>query len=176
VLLLTAARVMDPTQVFWLGAVVAAIAVLIALAIRRRYAASLLATLRRGIGEQVLEGGPGLDSLEAAPDVRAVLMTALGDPDPRVREIAARLLADAPGDDTLDALLAALDDADAEVRASAAEALGGEGALHPPHIVRAEEELARLLTEGPREQTAALHAFHRLGRRPSAEGPERRPC
>jgi len=173
VLLLTVTRVMDPTQVFWLGAIVAVIAVVVALAIRRRYAASLLATLRRGIGEQVLEGGPGLDSLENAPDVRAVLMTALADPDPRVREIAARLLADAPGDDTLDALLAALDDADAEVRASAAEALVGKDAIHPHHIVRAEEELDRLLTEGPREQTAALHAFHRLGRRPSDEALER---
>ncbi len=38
VLLLTAARVMQPAQVFWLGAIVAAIAVGIALAIRRRYA------------------------------------------------------------------------------------------------------------------------------------------
>jgi hypothetical protein len=164
---------MDPTQVFWLGAVVAAIAVVIALAIRRRYAASLLATLRRGIGEQVLEGGPGLDRLETAPDVRAVLMTALADPDPRVRGIAARLLADAPGDDTLDALLAALDDSDPAVRASSAEALIGKDAIHPEHIRRGEEELDRLLTEGPRERTAALHALYRLGRRPGDETLER---
>ena len=173
VLLLTVTRVMDPTQVFWLGAVVAAIAVVIALAIRRRYAASLLATLRRGIGEQVLEGGPGLDRLETAPDVRAVLMTALADPDPRVRGIAARLLADAPGDDTLDALLAALDDSDPAVRASSAEALIGKDAIHPEHIKRGEAELDRLLTEGPRERTAALHALHRLGRRPGDETLER---
>ena len=166
VLLLTAARVMEPAQVFWLGAVVAAIAVLIAIAIRRRYATSLLATLRRGIGEQVLEGGPGLGSLENAPDVRAVLMTALADPDPRVRAMAARLLADAPGDDTLDALLAALDDPEPAVRASSAEALVGKDAVHPEHIQRAEAEIDRLLTEGPRERTAALHALHRLGRRP----------
>ncbi len=169
VLLLTAARVMDPTQVFWLGALVAAIAVVIAVAIRRRYALSLLATLRRGIGEQVLEGGPGLDSLETAPDVRAVLMTALADPDPRVREMAARLLADAPGDDTLDALLAALDDVDPAVRASSAEALIGKDAIHPEHIERGEAELGRLLTQEPRARTAALHALHRLGREPGDE-------
>ena len=41
---------------------------------------SLLATLRRGIGEQVLEGGPGLGSLESAPDVRAVLDDGTGRP------------------------------------------------------------------------------------------------
>ena len=166
VLLLTAARVMQPAQVFWLGAIVAAIAVGIAVAIRRRYAHSLLATLRRGIGEQLLEGGPGLGSLETAPDVRAVLMTALVDPDPRVRGMAARLLADAPGDDTLDALLAALDDPEPAVRASSAEALIGKDAVHPEHIERGEAELDRLLGEGPRERTAALHALGRLGRRP----------
>jgi HEAT repeat protein len=166
VLLLTAARIMEPTQVFWLGAIVAAVAVLIAVAIRRRYTTSLLATLRRGIGEQVLEGGPGLGGLESAPDVRAALMTALVDPDPRVREMAARLLADAPGDDTLDALLAALDDPEPTVRASAAVALVGKDLVHPEHIERAEAEIDRLLTEGARERTAALHALHRLGRRP----------
>ncbi|HET8784883.1 MAG TPA: cyclic nucleotide-binding domain-containing protein, partial [Candidatus Limnocylindrales bacterium] len=167
VLLLTAARVMEPAQVFWLGAFVAAVAVVIAVAIRRRYSTSLLATLRRGIGEQVLEGGPGLGRLEAAPDVRAALMTALVDVDPRVRAMAARLLADAPGDDTLDALLAALDDPEPAVRASSAEALVGKDAVHPEHIERAEAEIDRLLTEGSRERTAALHALARLGRRPS---------
>jgi HEAT repeat protein len=166
VLLLTAARILEPAQVFWLGAIVAAITLLITLAIRRRYATSLLATLRRGIGEQVLEGGPGLASLESAPDVRAALMTALVDTDPRVREMAARLLADAPGDDTLDALLAALDDPEPAVRASSAEALIGKDAVHPEHIERGEAEIARLLAGGPRERAAALHALHRLDRRP----------
>jgi HEAT repeat protein len=167
VLLLSAARVLEPTQVFWLGAIVAAITLVITVAVRRRYATSLLATLRRGVGEQILEGGPGLASLESAPDVREVLMTALADPDPRVREMAARLLADAPGDDTLDALLAALDDPEPAVRASSAEALIGKDAVHPNHIERAETEINRLLTGGPRERAAALHALRRLDRRPA---------
>jgi HEAT repeat protein len=167
VLLLTAARVMEPAQVFWLGAAFAAVTLVIVAAIRRRYSASLLATLRRGIGEQVLEGGPGLGSLESAPDVRAVLVTALADADPRVREMAARLLADAPGDDTLDALLAALDDPDPTVRASSAEALIGKDTIHPDHVERAKAEVDRLLSAGPQERTAALHVLQRLGRRPS---------
>ena len=166
VLLLTAARILEPSQVFWLGAIVAAITLLITIGIRRRYATSLLATLRRGIGEQVLEGGPGLAGLETAPDVRAVLMTALTDADPRVREIAARLLAAAPGDDTLDALLAALDDKEPSVRASAAEALIGKDAAHPDHIERAEAEIERLIAGGRRERTAALRVLARLRRRP----------
>ena len=167
ILLLTAARVLEPSQVFWLGAIVAVITLVITVAIRRRYATSLLATLRRGVGEQILEGGPGLASLETAPDVRAALMTALADPDPRVREMAARLLADAPGDDTLDALLAALDDPDPAVRASSAEALIGKDAVHPEHIQRGEAEIDRLLTGGAGERAAALRALRRLGRRPA---------
>jgi HEAT repeat protein len=166
VLLLTAARILEPAQVFWLGAIVAAATLLITIAIRRRYATSLLATLRRGIGEQVLEGGPGLAGLESAPDVRAVLVTALNDDDPRVREMAARLLADAPGDDTLDALLAALDDPEPTVRASSAAALVGKDAIHADHVERAEAEIDGLLSGGPRERTAALQALARLGRRP----------
>ena len=45
------------------------------------------------------------------------------------------------------------------VRASSAEALIGKDAVHPDHVERAEAELDRLLSEGPRERTAALHAL-----------------
>jgi ATP/ADP translocase/HEAT repeat protein len=169
VLLLTAAQVLEPVQVFWLGAMVAVVTIVVVVLIRQRYVTSLLATLRRGVGEQVLEGGPGLGSLVTAPDVRSVLVTALRDPEPRVREMAAWLLADAPGDDTLDALLAALDDPEPGVKASSAEALIGHDAVHPDHIQRAEAELERLLAGDARERTAALHALHRLGRQP--DGP-----
>jgi HEAT repeat protein len=169
VLLLTAARVLTPVQVFWLGALVAAITIGVVALIRRRYATSLLDTLRRGIGEQVLEGGPGLSSLVKAPDVRAVLVVALADPEPRVREMAARMLADAPGDDTLDALLEALDDPEPSVRASSAEALISQDAIHPEHVERAERELQQLLDGGPRDRTTALRAFRHLGRQPADE-------
>jgi HEAT repeat protein len=169
VLLLTAARVLEPVQVFVGGAVVAAVAVVVVLGIRRRYAASLLATLRRGVAEQVLEGGPGLADLITAPDVRAVLVTALTDPEPRVREMAATMLARAPGDDTLDALLAALDDPEPGVRAASAAALVGHDAVHPEHVERAGSEIATLLQGGPRERVAGLRALRRLGRRPDDE-------
>ena len=166
ILLLTAARVLEPVQVFLAGAGIAAITVIVVAGIRRRYAASLLATLRRGVSEQVLEGGPGLGSLIAAPDVRAVLVVALADADPRVREMAATMLARAPGDDTLDALLAALDDPEPAVRAASAAALVGHDAVHPEHVGRADREITDLLAGGPRERVAGLRALHRLGRRP----------
>ena len=167
VLLLTAARVLDPVQVFLGGAAIAAITVIVVFGVRQRYAASLLATLRRGVGEQVLEGGPGLGSLVTAPDVRAVLVTALADADPRVREMAAMMLARAPGDDTLDALLGALDDPEPVVRAASAAALVGHDAVHPEHVESAGAEIVDLLGGGPRERVAGLRALRRLGRRPA---------
>ena len=98
-------------------------------------------------------------------------MTALGDPDPRVRQMAARLLADAPGDDTLDALLAALDDPEPAVRASSAEALIGKDAVHPDHIERAEAEIDRLLVSGPRGR-----APHSMPSKDSAADPRTLLC
>jgi HEAT repeat protein len=167
VLLLTAARLLAPEQVFWLGLAVALVTIGVVVAIRRRYVASLLATLRRGVSEQVLEGGPGLGDLITAPDVRAVLVTALADPDPRVREMAASMLARAPGDDTLDALAAALDDPDPGVRAAAATALAGHDAVHPEHVERALAAIDALLAGEGRGRIAGLEALTRLGRRPT---------
>ncbi len=169
VLLLTAARILEPAQVLWVGLGVALVTIVVAIGIRRRYASSLLATLRRGVGEQVLEGGPGLGSLVDAPDVRAVLVTALQDPDPRVREMAASMLARAPGDDTLDALLAALDDPEPGVRAAAATALASHDAMHPEHVDRAIATIDDLLATDARGQVAGLGALARLGRRPTAD-------
>ena len=169
VLLLTAARLLQPAQVFWLGLAVALVTIGVVVGIRRRYAGSLLATLRRGASEQVLEGGPGLGSLISAPDVRSVLVTALADPDPRVREMAASMLARAPGDDTLDALLVALDDPEPGVRAAAATALAGHDAVHPEHVVRATEAIDALLATDARGRVAGLHALARLDRRPSPD-------
>lgn len=169
VLLLTAARLLVPAQVFWMGLVVAIVTVGVVVGIRRRYAASLLATLRRGLGEQVLEGGPGLGSLIASPDVRAALVAAMGDREPRVREMATSMLARSPGDDTLDALLAALDDPEPGVRAAAATALISRDAAHPEHVERATATLETLLDMGGRDRVAGLLGLARLGRRPGDE-------
>jgi HEAT repeat protein len=164
VLLLLGGRILLPEQVFWMGAGVAIVTAAIVLAIRRRYAASLLRTLRSGIGEQVLEGGPGLGDLIALPEVREALVTALGDPEPRVREIAATMLARAPGPDTLDGLLGVLEDEEPTVRAAAAVAMIGHDAVHPDHIERAEAVVDQLLSGGERERLAGLDALRRLGR------------
>ena len=78
--------------------------VVVVIGIRRRYGASLLAALRDGRGERVLEGGPGVAALVRDPSVGPALLDGHGTrPNPGVREMAATLLAtsDVAGDGRL---------------------------------------------------------------------------
>ncbi len=170
ILLLLSTSLLAPEQIFWLGLVAAAVCVAIVIAIRRRYADALLRTLRSGLGEQILEGGPGLGDLLTAPDVRAALIAALHAPDAGTREMAAVLLARSPEVDARQALAAALDDDAPAVRAAAAVAIlsdrgeTGEG-LEPE---RAESCLGSLATGDTAARAASLEALRRL-RRPLAD-------
>ena len=148
VLLLAAGRILAPEQVFWLGATTAVVAVVVAWAIRHRYAGSLLRALRSGGAEQVLEGGPGVAALVHDPGFVQALIEALRAPEPGVREMAVTVLGrmDLPG--ARDAIVDALDDEDARVRAAAIGAISrsdgrvaridlGRFASDPSPIVRA---------------------------------------
>jgi len=126
VLLLGAGRLFAADQVFWLGALAALIVTAVVLAIRRRYSGSLVRTLRAGLGEQVLEGGPGLSALGHDPQVAEALLAALQAPEPAVRRMAASLLGRFGGPGASDALAIATTDADAGVRVAA---LGGLAVL-----------------------------------------------
>ena len=149
-LLLAAARILAPEQIFGLGAVTAAAAVVVVVGIRRRYGASLLAALREGAAERVLDGGPGTTVLVRDPSVGAALVAAMAAPEPGIRELAATLLAtsDVPGGRL--ALRSALQDPDARVRRAAVRSLarlpGGFGpeddvadlgSTDPDRVVRA---------------------------------------
>ena len=122
-LLLGAGRVFAAEQIFWLGAGTAVALTIVVLAIRRRYASSLLRTLRAGLGEQVLEGGQGLAALGRDPQVGAALLSALGAPEPAVRRMAVALAARINAGDASSILLNALDDPDPSVRAAAVTGL-----------------------------------------------------
>ncbi|MBA3235667.1 MAG: HEAT repeat domain-containing protein [Chloroflexi bacterium] len=123
ILLLAAGRILAPDQVLWLGVGTAVAATGVVLAIRRRYASSLLAALRSGVAEQVLEGGPGVGVLLRDPLVERALLEAVTAPEPGVREMATTLLARLPSPAAQAALVAATRDVDARVRASAVRAL-----------------------------------------------------
>ena len=164
VLLLLSTSLLAPEQIFWLGFLAAAACVVVVVAIRRRYADALLRTLRSGLGEQILEGGPGLGDLMEAPDVRAALIAAMRAPDAATREMAAVLLARSPEEDARRALADAFADEAPRVRAAAACAI-----LEDRDTDRAEADSAEaclgLLRDGDvAARVAGLGASRRLGR------------
>lgn len=122
-LLLAAGAWLAAAQLFWIGAATAIALSLVVLGIRREYGASLLRTLRSGMGEQVLEGGPGLDDLGGDPQVAAALTAAAGAPEAPVRRMALMLLArtGSPGAEAM--LIGALEDIDPGVRVAAVRGL-----------------------------------------------------
>lgn len=118
-LLLGVGRLFEVEQVFWLGTMTAVAVLIVGLAIRRSYGRSLIRTLRSGLGEQVLEGGPGLAALGRDPQVGAALMAALRAPEAPVRRMAVAMLGriDVPG--AHQGLAAAISDPDPGVRIAA---------------------------------------------------------
>ncbi|MDQ4034376.1 MAG: HEAT repeat domain-containing protein [Chloroflexota bacterium] len=123
VLLLAVGALLEQAQVFVLGIVTAAAATVIVLRIRSRYGDTLVRTLRSGLGEQVLEGGPGVAALAHEPLVLENLRAALASPHAGSRRLAAELLGRLGTSEGADAILPALRDEDAEVRAAAVAAL-----------------------------------------------------
>jgi hypothetical protein len=143
VLLLVVANLSGLDPVFWLGLATAIVASVIVLAIRRRYADSLLAALRSGLAEQVLEGGPGLPAAIDRPEERTAMLAALGAPEPATRRLAASILGRVgilrPPERAR--LIALLDDPDPAIRSEAVVA----ALAADPDDERAGEALASLL-------------------------------
>ena len=88
----------------------AILCIAVVVGIRRRYPASLIRTLRAGLGEQVLEGGPGLAAMTDDPLVCDALIEALEAPEPAVRRMAAGLLGRTTVERAGPALVRAVDD------------------------------------------------------------------
>jgi len=126
-LLLGAGRLFALDQVFLLGFAAAVVLTVVVVGIRSRYGASLLRTLRSGMGEQVLEGGPGLGSLSGDPQVAAALLDGAAAPEAAIRRMAVSLLARLQGAEAGAALVRALDDDDPLVREAAIDGLASSG-------------------------------------------------
>ena len=122
------------TPVFVLGLATALLCTWVVVLVRRRYGAALVQTLRAGLGEQVLEGGPGLAAMGRDQTVKGELVIALSDPMPAVRIMAADLLGRLGDSSSAAAIEPLLTDEDPAVRAAAVRALttcrpaGGTGA------------------------------------------------
>jgi HEAT repeat protein/ATP/ADP translocase len=154
-LLLGAGRVFAADQVFWLGAITAVILTIVVIAIGRRYGGSLIRTLRSGLGEQVLEGGPGLAALSRDPQVGAALLAALDAPEPPVRRMAASMLGRIGIPGAIGALTRATRDVDPGVRIAA---LGGLARL-PGSLASMEPLIDRLGDEDDAVRAAAVRAL-----------------
>jgi len=194
-LLLVVGGLASPTPIFVLGIAASLVCLAITIGIRRTYADSLLRTLRSGLGEQLLEGGPGIVALGTDPAVVTSLRTGLTDELPAVRRLSATLLGRLGVRAARSDLEARLDDPSPDVRVAAIAALTAIGTpldgsrfersiADPDPAVRAEAAVAGLargeeepahrllaaLIEGatPEERLAGLEAVARLrGHAPS---------
>lgn len=169
VLMLLAGNVSGAGPLFLLGVVTAAMCVAVVVSIRRRYADALVATLRSGVGEQILEGGPRLGDLSDGPEVRRALLAAMAAPEAPTRETAASVLARSRSADAMAAMATALDDPDPFVRGIAIAAVLGatDDTGHAPEArERAETRLAAAFGGDEADRVAGLRAMDRLGRCP----------
>jgi len=123
-LLLLFATRLAQEQLFLVGLVTAAVTLVVVLLIRRTYAATLVATLREGLAEQVLEGGPGIAALGRDPQVIAGLSAAGASPRPGERRLAAELLGDLHAAEAVPILERLATDTDPAVRRAAVRSLG----------------------------------------------------
>ena len=136
VLLLAGGRLLSLDQMFLLGIGLAMAATVVGLGIRRGYAGSLVQALRSGLGEQVLEGGPGLAALTLDPACTRALTDALAAPQPVVRATAAGLLGRTSPERAGSALIGVVDDDEVPaVRVAALDALTALGG--PPRAAAA---------------------------------------
>jgi HEAT repeat protein/ATP/ADP translocase len=159
-LLLAAGSLFARDQVFLLGLITAIVCTVVVLGVRRRYRASVVDSLRSGLAEQVLEGGPGIEALARDPAVSDTLITALSAPERGVRRMAASLLSGAAIERAGPALVRVVDDdPDPTVRVAALESLGALGG--PPPAMAA--TMACLLDDDERIRATALRTLAGLG-------------
>lgn len=167
VLLLVVGAVLAEPQIFALGAATAALATWVVLRVRARYGRALVDTLRGGVSERVLEGGPGVASLAHEPSVRTALGEALVSPDPGSRQLGAELLGRFAHSELAGMLDPVLEDHEPEVRAAAVTAMGELDAQRlvdaaprlardPSHLVRAELAVGLARVDRAAEAVAVL--------------------
>jgi HEAT repeat protein len=123
VLLILAEGVLSVRQLYVLGAVAAAGAVLAMWRARRAYSGALVAALRTGNPDVFHPDEEPFGGFRHDADALAAVTAGASDPDPAVRRVSMEILADLSVPGAEPAVEAALDDSDAQVRAAAVRAL-----------------------------------------------------
>ncbi len=122
-LLILAERVLEPDQLYVIGAFAAVLAVVAMWRARRAYASALVEALRAG--------NPDVFRLEEEPfggirndaEANAAVLAGATDPDPTVRRVSLEILAEVSGPDAEHVLVPALSDPAPEIRATALRGL-----------------------------------------------------
>jgi len=130
---LVIAEAFSNEQLFAVGIVASLACLVVVWMIRGRYAMSLVATLRGGLAEQVLEGGPGLTALTRSPGVVTDIRAALKAERPGERRLAVELLGRIATRDVATDLMPMLADPDRSVRLATLDALASSDA---PEVLR----------------------------------------
>jgi HEAT repeat protein/ATP/ADP translocase len=163
-MLLAATYLLDRSQLFMIGFATAALCTIVVFGLRRRYGQSLLTTLRSGLGEQVLEGVPGISTAAQDPQLVSALREAIGDASVAVRRLAVELLPRLGSADAMPVLATATADPDPGVRRAA---LAGLEALAPrgaPGRDVIEEVEGRLTDDDGTVRAAGVSALEQLDR------------
>ena len=138
VVALVGERAFSPSTLYVVGLVAAVLATVAMIGVRRAYPLELVQALREG-RPNVFAVDPGVAEpfglARADTSAAGVALTALTDPDVRVRRVAAHVAGDLGTVDAIDALTAAVRDDDAEVRATALRSLARGGTAPPPELL-----------------------------------------
>jgi HEAT repeat protein/ATP/ADP translocase len=159
-ILIVLVATLPPKGLIAVGLIVAVASAIVVIQIRRRYGQAIVESLRTGVAEQVLDGGPGLASLRHDPQARARLRNALSDPDASVRRLAAEVLGALHDREAPAVLEVRLLDPDPEVRAAVLRAL----VRISPEQLPAERVRVAIDDEAGVVRVAAVQAAAALGR------------
>jgi HEAT repeat protein len=158
VIALVGERALSPSVLFGIGLASAVLATVAMVGVRRAYPRELVLALREG-RPNVFGAAPGgadpFSLTRGDSSAVAVAVDALSDPDPNVRRLSAHILGEMDAPDASNALVHALDDEDADVRATAIASLRGVPSARP-------ELLERLADPHARVRLAALEAIGSL--------------
>ncbi|MGZ8632006.1 MAG: Npt1/Npt2 family nucleotide transporter [Actinomycetota bacterium] len=164
VIALIGERALSPGMLYLVGLAAAVLATVAMIGVRRAYSRELVQALREGRPSVFGAGQSGSVPFEpfglARADASAlgVAVGALGDPDARVRRVAATVLGDLDAPAARHALVEALGDDDDDVRADAVRSLARSGATDAVADI-----MQRTVDRAPAVRLATAHALRALG-------------
>jgi HEAT repeat protein len=157
-LLILADRVLTTRTFALIALVVAILATLTALRMRRAYAGAVVQALREGNPEVFLAEEEPFGGVRRDAAAMSIVMTSASDPDPAVRRIAMEILAEVADEPEIPLLLERLEDEDPVVRAAALRGVAHVG------DAKALAGVSRLLDDKDEAaRTAAVEAFLSMG-------------